>query len=90
MIMTPYWSLKSSTNKNVSLDQIVIADTGGIDSETKIKAGINQFLDINKNLNNSTKSRLKSVCKRLDFKSQNYNQEYYQAIEEDIKEETSM
>jgi len=40
MPYTPNWSARSSTNKDVSLEHILFADTGGIDTNQELKFGI--------------------------------------------------
>ena len=72
---TPYWSVKSSTNRDVSIDQIFFHDTDGYVSNGENKSSIKQFFDAHKPLLYLPRRKgLDSVCKRLTFKSQEFNE----------------
>lgn len=75
--MTPYWSIKDSSNKSLSLDQIVVSDTGGIGANIDLKTGFNYFFEIHHPLLGSNhNNHLNSVKKRLFFKSQEFDPDF--------------
>mmetsp|Transcript_15630 Transcript_15630/g.15433 ORF Transcript_15630/g.15433 Transcript_15630/m.15433 type:complete len:87 (-) Transcript_15630:215-475(-) len=73
-IMTPYWSVKSSSNKDLSIDQILLGDTGGPENVPNSKFLIKNMDNLNQGSSKLHKSsNLKSVRKRLNFKSRDFD-----------------
>ena len=84
---TPYWTLRSgnvnrvifiaSEHKDIHLDHIVLGDTGGIGPGIDIQTGFNRFFEIHQPVmgGSGRKKILNSVCKRLVFRSQEFDPE---------------
>ncbi|CAI2368386.1 unnamed protein product [Moneuplotes crassus] len=90
-IMTPYWSVKSSSNKDLSIDQILLGDTGGPENVPNSKFLIKNMDNLNRGSSKLHKSSsLKSVRKRLNFKSRDFDIDFCESIKEEAKEDTSV
>jgi hypothetical protein len=69
--MTPYWSICNSASKDISLDQIVISDTGGgAYSGTEPNLQLSQFFEAHYFMGD--KKELGSVRKKLVFTSNEF------------------
>lgn len=79
--MTPYWSIRSNSSKDVELDQIILADTGGAESTQNLKKVFNNMAELQKYATTHTRTNsLGSVRKRLVFNSKDQDQDFVSAL----------
>ncbi|CAI2368451.1 unnamed protein product [Moneuplotes crassus] len=90
-IVTPYWSMKSSSNRDLSTDQILLGDTGSIDSSRNLKYLLKNMAEINHNTTKWKKSgSMGSSKKKLNFKSNEFDLDFCESIKEEEKEDVSI